>query len=66
MRIAMKSILTGNIATRNIPVTHHQIFRWRDGVSIQDAMPHLDADDREFIKTGITPEEWDKYCGEVK
>jgi len=31
--------------------------------SIQMAMPHLDADDREFIKTGITPEEWDKYCG---
>jgi|TARA_R110001606_G_scaffold375906_2_gene534357 hypothetical protein len=66
MRIAMKSILTDNITTRNIPVTHHQIFRWRSGVSIQDAMPHLDADDREFIKTGITPEEWDKYCGEVK
>ena len=63
MRIAMKSILTDNITTRNIPVTHGQIMRWRDGVSIQDAMPHLDADDREFIKTGITPEEWDKHCG---
>ena len=38
MRIAMKSILTGNITTRHIPVTHGQIMRWRDGVSIQKAL----------------------------
>jgi hypothetical protein len=25
---------------------------------IQEAMPNLSADDREFIMTGITPEEW--------
>ena len=22
-------------------------------------MPHLSADDREFLMTGVTPEEWD-------
>jgi hypothetical protein len=38
-------------------------MRWRDGVSIQKAMPHVDAEDREFLKSGITPEEWDKHCG---
>jgi hypothetical protein len=38
-----------------------QISRWRTGELIQDAMPNLSADDREFIKTGITPEEWNKY-----
>ena len=26
---------------------------------IQQAMPNLTADEREFIKTGITPQEWD-------
>lgn len=27
---------------------------------IQDAFPFLNADQREFIKTGLTPEAWDK------
>jgi len=58
MRIAMKSMLTGNITTREIPVTNWQIIRWGQGELIQDVMPDLSADDREFIKTGITPEEW--------
>ena len=64
MRIAMKSMLTGNITTREIPVTNWQIIRWRDGENIGTAMPDASLDDREFIKTGITPEEWNKYCGE--
>ena len=58
MRIAKQSMLTGNITTREIPVTNWQIIQWRDGKPIQEAMPHLNADVREFIKTGITPEEW--------
>jgi hypothetical protein len=28
---------------------------------IQNAMPHLSVDDREFIMTGVTPEEWLRY-----
>ena len=51
-------MLTGNISTREIPVTNWQIIQWRDGALIQDVMPDLSAEDREFIKTGITPEEW--------
>jgi hypothetical protein len=27
---------------------------------IDQAIPHLTADEREFIMTGITPEEWAK------
>ncbi|WP_396189902.1 hypothetical protein [Flavobacterium sp.] len=27
---------------------------------MQDAFPHLSADDREFIMTGITAEEWNE------
>ena len=58
MRIAKQSMLTGNITTREITVTNWQIIQWRDGGLIQDVMPDLSAEDREFIKTGITPEEW--------
>lgn len=36
---------------------------WQSGVYIQNAFPMLSADEREFIKTGITPAEWDNLFG---
>ena len=32
---------------------------WRNGELIQDVAPELSLDEREFIMTGITPEQWD-------
>jgi hypothetical protein len=32
---------------------------WRAGNLIQNAFPFLDADQREFLLTGMTAEEWD-------
>lgn len=38
---------------------------WREaGMNIQDAFPMLNADQREFLMTGLTPEEWDAIFGE--
>jgi len=34
------------------------------GMLIQDAMPNVSVDEREFIMTGITPEEWDSTFNE--
>lgn len=59
MRITRTSMLTGTERTREIDVTEEQFARWRAGALIQHAMPHLSEDDREFIMTGVTPEEWD-------
>ncbi len=37
---------------------------WQGGKCLlQDAFPELSDDAREFIKSGITPEEWTKYMG---
>lgn len=58
MKITRKSILSGTIRTRHIYVTEEQMESWRSGELIQKAMPHLSDDDREFIMTGITPDEW--------
>ena len=33
---------------------------------IQDEFPHLSDDEREFLLTGSTPEEWERYFGEYK
>lgn len=34
--------------------------KYQKGTMIQDAFPTLSADEREFLLTGITPEEWDE------
>ena len=60
MKITRTSRYSATINTQDIDVTHEQLDAWRSGVSIQVAMPHLSPDEREFIKTGITSDEWNK------
>lgn len=63
MLITRRSPITGILHAREIDITGHHLWLWENGKCIQDAMPHISADDREFILTGITPEEWTKYIG---
>ena len=60
MRVTRTSTYSDTINTQEIDVTHEQLDAWRSGVSIQVAMPNLSADEREFIMTGITSDEWNK------
>ena len=60
MQITKTSFFSGKTTTREIPVTQAQLDDWVSGTLIQVAMSSVSADDREFIKTGITPEEWDE------
>ena len=53
MLIMRKSLLSGIVRTRDIPVTPVQMLRYEFGELVQDAFPELSADDREFILTGI-------------
>ncbi len=43
-----------------IDVSEKQITLWMEGALIQDVMPNLTPDEREFLMTGITPAEWDE------
>ena len=36
---------------------------WQEGMLIQDAFPELNDDQREFIMTGVTPDEWAEIMG---
>lgn len=63
MNITRRSHLTGIQRTRDLPVTGEQLIRLDEGEAIQAVLPHLSPDDREFILTGITTEEWDRYLG---
>lgn len=64
MEITRTSILSGVTRTKNIDVTMNQLQKWSEGANIQDVMGNLSVDDREFIMTGITPEEWNDTFGE--
>jgi len=60
MIITRTSTLSGHISSMDIDVTLEQVASWEQGELVQNAMPNLSADDREFIMTGITPAEWNE------
>ena len=66
MLITKKSLVTGNITTKDIDVSVQQLDAWQNGLLIQDAMPQVSAPDREFIKSGITNEEWNNLFKDIK
>jgi hypothetical protein len=64
MIIQRTSPLSGNIHSIDLNVTEEQINAYKNGMLIQDAFPNLTADEREFIMTGITAEEWNTVFAE--
>ena len=64
MTITKTSPLTGNVNTMDMDVSEEQIAAWQGGVLIQRAMPNLTPDEREFLMTGYTPEDWKEIFGE--
>jgi len=64
MLVTRKSMFTGIERTLDLDITQEQINVYNNGAKIQDAFPHLSADDREFIMTGVTADEWDNVFGE--
>jgi hypothetical protein len=59
MRIVRKCIITGTHSVMNLAVTHEQLEKWRNGMLIHMAMPHLTPDEREFLISGMRPATWD-------
>ena len=57
--IAKTSILSGKEHELEMTFDMADYVKWQTGTLIQDAMPYLKADEREFLMTGITAEEWD-------
>jgi hypothetical protein len=67
MEITRCCPITRKTATIDIPnLTENQLERWENGESIQNAMPHIPAPLREFIKTGIAPQTWEDTFGKFK
>lgn len=69
MKISRISNLTGEYNTREISITLDQYNDWQNAREngetrfVQDEFGHLSADDREFLISGITPDEWENLLG---
>ena len=64
MEITRVSMISKKENTLDLDVTSSQIEAWRCGLLIQEAMPNLTSDEREFIVSGITKDEWDNVFGD--
>ena len=65
VKVTRVSFLDGVERTIEIPLTEAEFtaafWAWRDDrVLIQDAFPTLTPGQREFIKSGITDEQWEE------
>ena len=62
-----RSTVTGKIDTMTFNMSmiefENCFVLWEDGALIQNAFPMLNADEREFLMTGMTPDDWNKVCG---
>ena len=59
MKVTRTSAFTGITRTLDLNISETKLGDWEEGlILIQDAFPTLTADEREFIMTGITAEEW--------
>ncbi len=68
MIIHRRSLISGKTNTMDLPVTEEQVKESQDGGLIQNVFPDLTLAEMEFIKSGITPVEWQQVeqdMGEV-
>jgi hypothetical protein len=63
--VQKKSMVSGRVNSMLLPTTQGKIEYWiESGKLIQDVMPDLSADHRQFLMSGITPREWNDMCGD--
>jgi len=58
MLVEKVSDYSGKTSSMELTITQEQVSVWLSGEPIQNVFPHLNADEREFLMTGITPVEW--------
>jgi hypothetical protein len=63
MQITRTSMVSGVTRTIELDVTQDQLDKYEAGALLQNAFPNLSPDKREFLKTGITDEEWQALFG---
>ena len=64
MKVTRQSIVSGKTRTKDLPITPVQYVKYIRGEGhVQDIMPDLPPEDREFLISGVTQEEWEELYG---
>ncbi len=63
MLVTKTSPISGKDSSMNLDITQEQLLKWQNGELIQNAMPQLSITEREFLISGMTPEEQDLMFG---
>jgi hypothetical protein len=70
MLVTRTSQISKTQSTMDIDVTIEQMFRIENRYStkelIQDIVPNLSKEEREFLITGITPKEWNELFNPIE
>ena len=66
IQVTKQSIITRKMNTMELPITqeHLDMYETVGDILVQDAFPNLDIGQREFLISGITPQEWNETFGE--
>lgn len=60
MLVERKHPITGKVNSLDLDVTQEDLDRWKkERLSVQDVFPHLNADQREFLISGLLPGDYD-------
>ena len=66
IKVTRQSVITRQMNTMELPISqeHLDIYDTVGDILVQDAFPNLDKGQREFLISGITPDEWNKHLGD--
>lgn len=64
MIVRRPNMFTGKVRELELNVTQEQIHRWQSGELIQNVFPDLSTDEREFLISGLLPDEWERWVAE--
>jgi len=65
VRVHKQSVITGNHNSMVLPTRQGELEYWEESMTlVQDAFPHFTPEQREFLISGSTPEEWNELFSE--
>jgi len=66
LEVTRKSILSGKTNTMSLDITQETLDNYEQvgGMLAQAVFPNLNKEEREFLISGITPDEWNNTFGD--
>ena len=65
VRVYKQSCITGKHHSMVLPTRQCELEHWEENMTlVQDAFPHFTPDQREFLISGSTPDEWNELFSE--